>query len=80
MEPRNHNHFTTSKPHKLTNRETYLLSLVATGRTDKEIADELCISDQMLKTAFDTIFSKINASDRFQAMSWATENLKHLVE
>lgn len=80
MEPRNQNHLATTKTYRLTNRETYLLSLVATGRTDKEIANELCISDQMLKTAFDKIFPKINASDRFQAMSWATENLKHLVE
>ena len=80
MTPRKRNHCATTRTCKLTNRETYLLSLVATGRTDKEIADELCISDQMLMTAFDQIFSKINASDRFQAMSWATENLKHLVE
>ena len=34
---------TTNKPNALTDRETEVLSLIAQGKINKEIADQLCI-------------------------------------
>ena len=63
------------KPVNLTPREIDILSLVASGATNNEIAEELCISPCTVKTHLYNIYKKINVPNRLQATLWAAENL-----
>ncbi len=54
---------------RLTNRETETLQLVAEGRTNKEIGDELGISEQTIKCHVSAILRKLNANDRAHAVA-----------
>ena len=59
----------------LTTREMEILSLVAAGITNEEIADRLCISPHTVRTHVYNIFKKINVPNRLQAALWAVNNL-----
>jgi len=59
----------------LTPRQVEILTLVATGATDKEIAEKLGISPLTVKGHFYKISKKINAPNRRQAIFWAIKNL-----
>jgi DNA-binding NarL/FixJ family response regulator len=59
----------------LTPREVEILSLVAAGSKNEEIAEELFISPNTVKTHIYNIFKKINVPNRLQAALWATKNL-----
>jgi DNA-binding NarL/FixJ family response regulator len=59
----------------LTRREVEVLSMVAIGCTNEDIADELCISSNTVKTHTYNIFKKINVPNRLQAALWAAKNL-----
>lgn len=59
----------------LTEREHEVMSLVAIGMPDDDIAQRCGINPEVVKTHLHIIFKKINASNRFQAMLWAGENL-----
>lgn len=51
----------------LTQREIEVLLLIAEGKSNREIADELFISDKTVKNHVSSIFKKIDVSDRTQA-------------
>ena len=54
--------------HDLTQREVEVLVLMAVGKTNKEIADELFVSANTVKTHASNIFSKLGVSRRVQAI------------
>lgn len=58
----------------LTERETEVLTLIAQGLTNQEIADQLFISMTTVKTHVGNILNKIGARDRVQAVIFAYEN------
>ena len=58
-------------PDGLTAREAEVLSLIATGRTNTQIADALVISPSTVKTHINNIFAKTGISDRAQAVRYA---------
>ena len=55
----------------LTPREQEVLTLIAEGHSNKEIARELCISEKTVKNHINNIFSKLHVYDRTQAMLYA---------
>lgn len=59
----------------LTPREVEILSLVALGAKNEEIAEKLFISSNTVKTHIYNIFKKINVPNRLQAALWAAKNL-----
>lgn len=59
-------------PHEdLTGRELEILLLMAEGKTNQEIADELYIALKTVKTHVSNILSKLNVQDRTQAVIYA---------
>jgi DNA-binding NarL/FixJ family response regulator len=70
-------HFTTLAQERiplldeLTPRELEVLTLVAEGLGNKEIAAELAISEKTVKNHISNIFSKLHVYDRTQAMLYA---------
>jgi DNA-binding NarL/FixJ family response regulator len=57
----------------LTEREEEVLLTVARGRTNAEIADELCISLSTAKTHLASLMSKLGARNRVELAMWAYE-------
>ena len=53
---------------KLTKQELCVLELVAQGRINKEIAQELNISIATTKSHLESIYKKLNAHNRVQAV------------
>ena len=58
-------------PDELTPREAEVLSLIAQGRSNREIATELFVSEATVKTHINHLFAKIDARDRAQAVHYA---------
>ncbi len=58
----------------LTTREVDVLRLLATGRTDAEIANALFISRRTVAAHIGHIYQKLNVSSRAEAAVWATRN------
>jgi two-component system response regulator DegU len=52
----------------LTEREQEVLELLAEGKTNKEIAESLIISDRTVQTHLSNIFSKMDVSSRTEAV------------
>ncbi|SJZ71814.1 two-component system, NarL family, response regulator LiaR [Pilibacter termitis] len=63
---------------ELTNRENEVLQLIAQGRSNQEIANELYITLKTVKTHVSNILSKLEVEDRTQAAIYAFRH--HLVE
>lgn len=61
-------------PHKLTDREMDVLRLIATGATNKEIADELAVSEGTVKNHVSSILGRLGLRDRIQAALFAYEH------
>ncbi|WP_040206204.1 response regulator transcription factor [Neobacillus jeddahensis] len=62
----------THLPHEdLTGRELEILLLMAEGKTNQDIADELFIALKTVKTHVSNILSKLNVQDRTQAVIYA---------
>jgi DNA-binding NarL/FixJ family response regulator len=55
----------------LTEREISILNLVAAGKANKEIGWQLSISEDTVKAHLRSIFAKLDASDRTQAVTSA---------
>lgn len=73
------NRTTTAKPiidNDLTDREIEVLSVLATGAKNSEIAEKLDLSPHTVKTHIYNIFKKIDASNRLQAVNWAKQHLE----
>jgi len=58
-------------PEGLTQREVEVLSEIAAGLSNREIADRLSISEATVKTHINNIFSKVGLRDRAQAVVYA---------
>jgi DNA-binding NarL/FixJ family response regulator len=56
---------------ELSARETGVLRLIASGRANKQIADELSISEETVKSHVANILSKLGAHDRTHAVTIA---------
>ena len=62
----------------LTTRELEVLRLVATGRTNKAIADALKLSEKTVARHISNIFNKLDVCSRAAATAYAFEH--HLIE
>ncbi|WP_432664127.1 response regulator transcription factor [Wukongibacter baidiensis] len=73
---------TSDKEHgknKLTRREYEVLTLIAEGLNNKEIAENLFISEKTVKNHVSNIFKKIDVNDRTQAAIYAFKhNIKKI--
>lgn len=56
---------------QLTPREMEVLRLIAKGKSNKEIADTLIVSEKTIKTHVSNILSKLHLADRTQAAIYA---------
>ena len=65
-----------SSEETLTERELTVLRQLAYGRTNREIADALCISEETVKTHLGNILGKLQLTHRAQALIYA---LKHKI-
>ncbi len=63
------------KTNPLTPRESEILVLVSAGAKNEQIAEELHISPNTVKTHIYNIFKKISVPNRLQAALWAVKNL-----
>lgn len=64
-----------AKPHdQLTEREMEVLQLIAEGKTNQDIADELFIAIKTVKVHVSNILSKLEVQDRTQAVIYAFKN------
>ena len=61
----------------LTDQELRILSLVAKGKTNKEIAEAIYLSEKTVRNYVSSIFSKLDLSTRAEAAAYA---VKHNVE
>ncbi|MFK2826274.1 response regulator transcription factor [Bacillus sp. B190/17] len=59
---------------ELTDREREVLLLIAQGKANQDIADELYISLKTVKTHVSNILSKLEVNDRTQAVIYAFQN------
>jgi NarL family two-component system response regulator LiaR len=57
--------------HDLTERELEVLSLISLGKSNKEISEELVLSEKTVKTHVSNILQKLHLSDRTQAAVYA---------
>ncbi len=60
----------------LTKREKQILSLLAEGSTNQQIANNLHVSDHTVKSHLYNIYRKINVANRLQACNWAKQCLQ----
>jgi DNA-binding NarL/FixJ family response regulator len=65
---------TEARTHGLTPRELEVLRLVASGKTNKLIAKELCLSEKTVDRHVSNIFTKVNVASRAAATAYAYEH------
>ena len=58
-------------PEHLTEREVAVLRLIAAGKTNREISEQLCISLRTVATHVTHIFNKIVVVNRAEAAAYA---------
>ena len=56
---------------ELTGRELEILTLVGAGKTSREIADDLYISENTVRNHVRNILDKLGMKSRFEAVNWA---------
>src|ERR1019366_3608521 len=59
---------------QLTPQEQKILLLVAEGKTNKELAAEICLSDKTVKNYVSSILSKLNLERRAQAAAFVAKH------
>ena len=57
----------------LTPKEKEVLTLVAKGASNQEIADKMCVRDVTVKTHMNSIFKKLKVTNRTQAVLLAMQ-------
>jgi DNA-binding NarL/FixJ family response regulator len=65
---------TVPPPHDLTVRELEVLQLIAAGATNREIAEELVVSEGTVKNHVSNILGRLGLRDRVQAALYAHEH------
>ena len=58
---------------KFTNREMSIIALMVEGRTNRDIAQQLFMSEGTVKNYISAIYDKIGTNDRTQAVIWLKE-------
>lgn len=66
-----HHGTTTARTPELTGRELEILTLVGSGKTSREIADELYISENTVRNHVRNVLDKLGLKSRFEAVTWA---------
>ncbi len=61
-------------PDGLTQREVEVLRLIAAGKTNRQIAEELIISSRTVGNHVSSILNKTNAADRAEAAAYASRH------
>ena len=61
-------------PPALTARESEVLALIADGRSNREIARDLILSEKTVKTHVSSILVKLGLADRTQAALYAVRS------
>ncbi len=64
-------HGTASRRPELTGRELEILTLVGEGKTSREIAEQLYISENTVRNHVRNILDKLGLKSRFEAVTWA---------
>ncbi|MEU6948798.1 response regulator transcription factor [Streptomyces sp. NPDC046316] len=67
-------HGGTGRGSTLTEREQEVLGLIADGRSNREIARALVLSEKTVKTHVSNILMKLDLADRTQAALWAVRH------
>ncbi|BDR15716.1 LuxR C-terminal-related transcriptional regulator [Vibrio sp. STUT-A11] len=62
-------------PSILTKRELQIITFLAMGASNQQIAKQLFVSENTVKTHLHNIFKKIEVKNRVQALIWAKENI-----
>ncbi|MGY1680532.1 LuxR C-terminal-related transcriptional regulator [Geodermatophilus sp. SYSU D01176] len=65
---------TPSRPSGLTERELEVLRLVAQGRTNREIADALFLSEHTVRRHLQNVFGRLGVSSRAAAVAFAVQH------
>ena len=60
-------------PRPLSHREREILALIVDGRTNREIADRLCVAESTVKTHLVSAFRKLDARSRADAVARITD-------
>ena len=66
-----HQGVSATRRSELTGRELEVLTLVGEGKTSKEIADKLYISENTVRNHVRNILDKLGMKSRFEAVNWA---------
>ena len=59
---------------KLTRRELEILKLVSEGRSNRQVAELLWVTDQTVKFHLANVYRKLGVRSRFDAARWALEH------
>ena len=63
-----------SDKNPLSNQETKVLELIANGKSNQEIAENLYLSNGTIRNYSSSIFNKLGANNRVEAINIAQEN------
>lgn len=66
-----HSGTASARSPELTGREIEILGLVGEGKTSREIADELFISENTVRNHVRNVLDKLGLRSRFEAVTWA---------
>ncbi len=66
---------TKNVPTILTRRERQIITFLSMGASNQQIAEQLFVSENTVKTHLHNIFKKIDVKNRVQALIWAKENI-----
>jgi non-specific serine/threonine protein kinase len=64
---------TQSEPGGLTDRERETVALIAEGKSNREIAARLVVSEETIKSHVSHILTKLGLSSRTQIAAWAVQ-------
>jgi DNA-binding NarL/FixJ family response regulator len=69
-----------TRPINLSKRQSQLVTLLAQGLKNKEIASTLGISESTVKAYLTVLFEKVGAKDRFELALFGLKNLKNVAD